>query len=551
MEMMHKRVHIIIVLMFAFVAGGMAQVRGPLLIADRSWALSGDTVRFMVTGAGDGSGSGKVVHVRLLSPLGRTATQVMVLTAGGAGQGYMVIPDSLTSGVYRLQATIGSGAAQRGDTTIARLLTVYHRFAEEVTALPLPDGLMFWPSSEGSRGLIGVERERYAPRDEVLFSVTLPEGIVLKEGVVSATLGEGPFDGQSPFVLLPGNGEARAEDPLPAEENGFFIEGRVVAPAGESLPPRSMVLLSIPGEQPWFDYCLVGSDGRFRFMLRETFGTAEVYLRAIAENDEVLTVELSDGLLPEHDGQLAHLPLSAEMSRLVKDMTEAGSYEKIFSARQEPTAPGLKILSAPPLPFYGEPEQRVIPGDYVDLPDFREISRELLPAVKFRQHGTHYELQIISEEDNKYFGKSPLRLINGIPVFDDDLLFSLKSSDIRSIDLIYRERIFGDISFKGVVAILLNDGMEQWIHGEKNLFRFTLPCLQWPVSPEGVNGVPPSGPRHLPDLRRVFLFDKVVPGEPLHFRFGLSDLKGTVVLRVEGLTPEGDLVQLTRKISVR
>jgi len=58
-------------------------------------------------------------------------------------------------------------------------------------------------------------------------------------------------------------------------------------------------------------------------------------------------------------------------------------------------------------------------------------------------------------------------------------------------------------------------------------------------------------PRHLPDLRRVFLFRRVLPGENPAYTFMLSDLKGPVVLKLEGMTSGGEPLIITRKIMIR
>ncbi len=524
---------------------------GPLLFTDRSWALSGDTVGFMVAGAGKGPSEGNVVHVRLLAPSGRTTCQVMLRTEEGAGRGYLAIPDSLSSGVYRLHAYAGKPGDQRGDGTLARLLTVYHRFDGEVNALPLPEGLAHTGIQLPAEEIIRTNGEVFSTREEVTFTLQLPVGFRMKEAVVSASLGETPATAAGDFAILPQKEAAASPDPLPAEVNGFFVEGRVVAPEGRKLPHRSLVLLSIPGEIPWFDYCFAGEEGFFRFLLKNTYGTAGVYIRAIAGGDDRLSVRLITGRETGSEDKVDTLPLSGEATRFVKEMTEAGWYGKRFAFSQVPPAPRLEISNRNPLPFYGLPDQRIIPAELTDLPDFREITRELLPAVRFRHKNGHYELRIIDDQERKFFEKSPLRLVNGIPVFDDNRLFGLKSTDIRHIDLVYRERIFGDISFKGVVAIRLKEEAENWILGETTLHHFSLSCLQMPSAP-GYSLFPCDGqPRHLPDLRQVFLFRTISPEEPSTFTFCLSDLKGPVIIKLEGITGEGNPFQTSRTIMVR
>ena len=543
-----------IVLLLVFLAAvTVAQqgesIRGPFLLCDRSWALSGDSVWFVVAGAPALPGSGNVVHVRLEDHRGDAAGQVMVVTAEGTGLGYLVVPDSLSSGVYRMRAYTGNQAGGPGMAPVARLLTVYHRFAQEIPNLPVIQDMEFLAPAEAG-GRITVEGESFSPGDRVSFTVTLPERLRNSEIMVSAALGEAPEALKAPYLLDPPRHDAGARL-LPPEENGFFVEGRILPAEGIPLPRRSMVLLSIPGEDPWFDYCFADPDGYFRFKLKNAYGRGEIFLRALGDQGEKLSVELASHRKGRGGYVTDSLLISEDQERFAKEMIEAGGYERLFSGTEQHPESRLLMERYGPFPFYGPPEQRVFPAQFADLPDFMEISRELLPAVRFRQRGNGYSLRIIDNQERGWFEKNPLRLINGIPVFDNSMLYSLKSTDIRYIDIVYRERIFGDISFKGVLAIMLEEEAETRFLDQTDLFKFPLDCLQLPVTPPSSRQTVPVTVGNLPDFRRVFLFRKVETKEPLHFSFTLSDLKGAVLIKLEGIDSNGLPFVMTRKIMVQ
>ena len=48
-------------------------------------------------------------------------------------------------------------------------------------------------------------------------------------------------------------------------------------------------------------------------------------------------------------------------------------------------------------------------------------------------------------------------MLNGIPVFDNQLFINLKSTDISHIDLVQSERIFGDLILNGAIDVVLKD----------------------------------------------------------------------------------------------
>ncbi|HPT30202.1 MAG TPA: hypothetical protein PLW67_00120 [Prolixibacteraceae bacterium] len=528
---------------------------GIFIFPDRSWALSGDTVWFAVSGVSPPEGSGNVVHIHLENLSGEAVSRAMVLTSDGKGEGYLPVPDSLGSGVYWLRAYTGAMRKSADAVVWGKLIPVYHRFEEEVPALLYPPEMKS-VRSDGPEGMeLTVTSGEVAVRGEVSVQVTLPENAEkwIREMVISAGIavpGEDTADRYYPSIpemTLP-EGEEEV-----VERDGFYIRGRIVPASGSPLPEQSLVLLSIPGAFPWFDYCLSDKNGHFRFRLNNAWGTANVYLRALGREGEELKAELTEDLIRTGSKAGSGIIQVADTSRqkFVKEMLEADFYKRLFSPEKQINGTAFDMKRTSDVAFYGIPDHRVIPSEYIHLPDFSEICRELLPAARFRKTDGQYSLRMLDDLERKYFDKSPLRLINGVPVFNDQLLFRLKSSDILSIDLIYQERVFGDLSFKGVMAITLNDNDMNWLSEEKNLSRFTIPCLQKPFPEEAYRYPEPPLDSHMPDLRRVFLFQRTGTSATQSFRFRVSDLKGTVLVKISGITMDNQPFSLTRKIVVK
>lgn len=253
------------------------------------------------------------------------------------------------------------------------------------------------------------------------------------------------------------------------------------------------------------------------------------------------------GQIPAKFVQLSH-----KEAERVKSLAEAVWYEKIFAGDQP--WPEVRFEAKHPYayPFYGKPDRRVIPAEFIDLPDFQEISRELLPGVRYRRRRNTSSVQLMNNTERTYFDQNPLRLINGIPFFDDGLIYRLKSTDIRYIDIIHQERVFGDLSFKGVLSISLHDRENSWITGQKTLFPFTIPCLQIYQSPslmiESAIGLLPVQP----DFRRIFLFEEHDGNQNLKsYTFMTSDIKGNIVIKLQGITHENEPFEITRNIEVK
>lgn len=86
-----------------------------------------------------------------------------------------------------------------------------------------------------------------------------------------------------------------------------------------------------------------------------------------------------------------------------------------------------------------------------------------MPGFQYRVRKEILTFRMINAPRNAYFSDEPLRLINGIPVFKNSFFSALKSTDIRYIDVVQEERIYGDLRFNGILSVVLNDQSNLWM----------------------------------------------------------------------------------------
>ena len=158
-------------------------------------------------------------------------------------------------------------------------------------------------------------------------------------------------------------------------------------------------------------------------------------------------------------------------------------------------------------------------------------------------------MRLLNINAESFFDKEPLRLINGIPVFKNSLIAMLKSTDIDYIDLVKRERIYGDLEFNGVLSVLLHDRSNTWIKQQPNVFQFTIPCAQISKIPSYVNGKVTE--TNLPDIRNNYLWEVMESGGSKNYDFYLSDIKGQVEICVEGVTNTQQTFKVSKIIQVK
>lgn len=528
-----------------------------VLFTDRTWALSGDTLWFRVSWAGDINAMGNVIHVQLENLSNEIIAGVMVTIDDKRGEGYIPVPDSLATGVYWLRGYSGYSRNDESATILSRLVTVLHRFDRDIQELIVPSSVIPVNGTVPDDLVkLQLNQDFWSHGETISFSVELDNGA----GQLVRDLTVSTFLDMPVPIDLTGHYETSVTPALtvqglkfPPEKNGFLVEGVVRPKLGESLPERSLVMLSISDSIPYFDYYVTDEKGYFQFMLSSAYGTAEIFVRAVSENGQELYADLTEGLLTGSEiPGISNKQLSQDEVSELTNVLESAWFERIFGGEAVWHEPEFRMDHPFGQAFYGEPYQRVYPAEFFDLPDFTEISRELLPGVRFRQRDNRFNIQLLNLAEKFYFENSPLRLINGIPVYDNDLLHGLNSNDISYIDIILQERVFGDISFKGVLAIYLNEGNEEWIQGQHNLGRHLIPCLQIKKTGQYSKAISGNGLDQLPDLRRVFLFEPIdtSAGRTI-FSFQPSDLKGTLVVRIEGITHDNEPFEIIRKIEMQ
>ncbi|MEQ9426018.1 MAG: hypothetical protein RJQ09_16450 [Cyclobacteriaceae bacterium] len=107
-------------------------------------------------------------------------------------------------------------------------------------------------------------------------------------------------------------------------------------------------------------------------------------------------------------------------------------------------------------------DQLINLDDYVRLSDILEILKEIVPGVSLKNpNRKDVEARIFSTELGGNFEGPPLYMLDGIPTYDTDLVFSLDPSSIASIGVIRSfEAIekYGSIAQNGIIEINSNDG---------------------------------------------------------------------------------------------
>jgi hypothetical protein len=194
--------------------------------------------------------------------------------------------------------------------------------------------------------------------------------------------------------------------------------------------------------------------------------------------------------------------------------------------------------------FYGTPEYRYRPSDYIPIPNLEEFLFELVPHVVIRKRKQDYVV-VLMDDAGFYLEYEPLILLDHVAVQDMEALFHIDPRHIDYFDVINTPYVRGGNYYGGILSIFSKEGnlagvelpegstiidLQTYQRGEENL-------------PQEINF--PQREAHLPDLRTLLYWNpalRFTTGHQTRIEFPASDIGGTYVVSVTGISKSGRII---------
>ena len=201
-----------------------------------------------------------------------------------------------------------------------------------------------------------------------------------------------------------------------------------------------------------------------------------------------------------------------------------------------------------------EDDQVIYLDDFVKLNSVLEILKEIIPGVSIKNpNRKEVEARVFSTELAANFEGAPLFVVDGIPTYDTDFIFSLDPSMIASIGVIRSFQAiekYGTIAQNGIIEITSRSGnfgsnlsatiVKYQGFGEELSFE----------SPDYSSG---SGSTRIPDLRHILYWNPEVTTDSngkATVEFYASDLITDYEITVEGANAENGAGSVSTTLSV-
>ena len=495
--------------------------------------------------------------------------------------GNLFLHDTLPTNVYQLVCYTNFMRNEGEDSFFTKEIIIANRFDKNpelidsinnfnrFSGLPANDSDSI---SENGNLIIHLDKKDFKPREKVIFSLetrNLYGDSIKNISVCVREIVPGIFRDASISDYFKNNTEHDVSSrsggnhsDYHREINESVIEGKVVALSKSDNQSGSIertiqkdtvnytILVSTPDSIANLQYTSTDSTGSFCIFLNHYYEGKELILR-VKENSNA-SIEIEDKFKltkPFNPSGLINNPvLRSYLFRILK----IAEVQKYYNEKKELIS--VKSVSNPvsvPRVYY-KPYSRVFPGDYLPLPDFTEISRELLPASRIRKINDHYTLNFIDFRNKDIPKLEPVIFLDGVLIDDVDQIINFGTSQIKRVDILPVIRYYGEMSLPGILSVTSKKL-------EINNIQFKTPVVMYQALSGQSSDIPrkfmPAGlDNHVPDVRQSLLWDPLVSlrnKEKKQIECFTSDLSGIFEIKIQGMTSKGIPVNCSAIITVK
>jgi len=403
--------------------------------------------------------SSKVGYVVLRAVNSTPSLKIRVNVNEGMANGSIVLPDTLTSGVYQVIAFTSAMRNPGEESFFHKEITIANRFDKALDFKLLESGTKNSNLTrlQSLEPLIKTDKPVYGTREKVIVHLAKTN---CKANVSVSVFEESKIPSTYKSIVETVNDSSvvqkskRVSNYHSPESKGKILRGTVVDVKTKQTIKDAVVLLSCVDTIPNLQYAVANSNGLFQMLLSDYYDGKELFLtikdapenstwKIMIEDEFAQSEKWNPSLNYDNENYREFIVKSQNIVYINK------SYKLNEDANEKQL---IDVKSVCPQ-FYHSPVVTVLPSDFVPLPDFLEIAVEILPQVRIIKEKGKYCVQIFNDLLRQYDRRSPAIFLDGVFLDDVDKIILLGSEQIKKIDVIAAERAFGDLVFSGVVSI--------------------------------------------------------------------------------------------------
>ena len=527
---------------------------------DRTVYIAGETILYKLylldAATQKPSNLSKIGYILIRNAYQSPTIKCRVNIDSGISTGSISIPDTLSSGVYQLVAYTNLMKNKIEKPFFRNEIVILNSFdndfnfklpvintKSEVDSIQLPFRITTYKTIYDTREKVVVHIDKIKLKANLSVSVSEDSNIKTSNNSIVESLVK--FRNQPVTKPISTN--------YLTERSGKIIRGRVLDTLTGDNINKAIVLLSCVDTVPNLQYAITNSNGVFQMQLSDYHEGKELFFTVrnmpanqhwkIETEDEFAQSELWK---PELKGEITNYK-----SFLIKSQNMA-YINSCYETGNDTTASRESSKKAICPQFYYCSGRSILPADYTSLNDFKEIVTELFPEISINKEKGKYKVSVLNGSQRMFSNEGIAIFMDGVYVDDVEKIMKLGSEQIKKIDVLNTERVFGNLVYKGVISIIT----------KSTEIEKTTPCsYSLRMKNDKTNSYDhyivekpdTTSNKTFPFLRQLLYWNpdlEIKEQESTSFEFITSDNEGIFILKIEGITDDGQPISIRKNIQV-
>lgn len=478
----------------------------------------------------------------------------------GIASGFLQIPDTLKTGEYLLRAyTNHSKKYTNKEILFKQKVYVSNRFGNngpltntDLVDLAKPNDSKFTLLAKESELLsLNIENFRVSKREKI--------SIKLSSSEISSFKGSMSVKAISPYELYYDSLNYKQIKNAPIfdqkqkyentfdESKGIIYSGKVVNKQTLEPLPNILVIASVEGTDINFRTALTDADGNFNILLNSFYNNSEFYfncfvypslkyhgLAKVIMNSKFL----SSNSTPMYTDDFSEFEKSNDTLNVLK-ATINKAYSLSYVNKTKTIVSDEKSYEQ--LFLLGKNSHTTNLDDYIELIDFAEVVREIVPFARIKEKRGKYSMSTVDPVVN-IVRDNAIVFVDGVPLRQLNKLISTKSNEIARIDVMGEPRYYGNIGFENGLVFVWTRKSDFWEKMDSDQYQsYSLKGLQSKVKYEFPNysNIPQD---KIPDFRQTLYWNpdiKYSSKSSSGIEFYSSDEGGWFELVLNGISDTG------------
>jgi len=332
------------------------------------------------------------------------------------------------------------------------------------------------------------------------------------------------------------------------EFRGELISGKIIHKTSKKPLADVYISMTITGKEYLFKVSETDKNGMFYFNIDEKYNSTNAVFEIHDQNRENYEIILDKDVSIDFNAiTFSDFQLTKEYKEKLIERSINSQIENAYNQKKQDSVKNYAKTAN----FFGTNVYTYILDDYKRFPTLKETLTEITEHIYYTKSRDNFAIKILGF-DFFYDDLKPLLLIDGLQILDANEIANLKTKNIKKIQVLKENYVYGTIRYNGVVVLETFNGdyeVEANKSYKKDMDLFK-PLVSKEYFEQKYNSEDTS---RIPDFRyQLFWNDNFVFSDKENtFTFYTSDNEGNFEVKLEGFTNTGNPISVKTFFEVK